>query len=297
MRTISDGDTLTLALQAGEIDAAYGLPYISYPLFENEDYVFTSTATSRVFFGIMNMQSARMQDPVIRQAIAMGIDKERFTTQLLSGNGVSATGPFPKYMRFGKDAVQAEAYDPEKAKELLTQAGWIDQDDDGLREKDGEKLTIRWLTYPSRQELPILAQSAQATLREIGMKVEINCTADHQRLVQDPASWDVYFSAMVTSPTGDPFYFFQYYCLDSSVNNDGHYHNDQLEVLTVRMQNTFDIEARAQLAIEMQQLILDDCAYLFCSHLRMSMVAKSNVSGLVAHPCDYYEITVDLKKE
>ena len=64
------------------------------------------------------------------------------------------------------------------------------------------------------------------------------------------------------------------------VNNDGYYHNDQLEVLTVRMQNTFDIEARAQLAIEMQQLILDDCAYLFCSHLRMSMVAKSNVSGL-----------------
>ena len=133
------GDTLTLALQAGEIDAAYGLPYISYPLFENEDYVFTSTATSRVFFGIMNMQSARMQDPVIRQAIAMGIDKERFTTQLLSGNGVSATGPFPEYMRFGKDAVQAEAYDPEKAKELLTQAGWIDQDGDGIREKGRRK--------------------------------------------------------------------------------------------------------------------------------------------------------------
>ena len=103
VRTISDGDTLTLALQAGEIDAAYGLPYISYPLFENEDYVFTSTVISRVFFGIMNMQSARMQDPVIRQAIAMGIDKERFTTQLLSGNEVSATGPFPEYMRFGKD--------------------------------------------------------------------------------------------------------------------------------------------------------------------------------------------------
>ena len=38
------GILLTLALQAGEIDAAYGLPYISYPLFENEDYVFTSTA-------------------------------------------------------------------------------------------------------------------------------------------------------------------------------------------------------------------------------------------------------------
>ena len=36
VRTISDGDTLTMARQSGEIDAAYGLPYASYPLFENE---------------------------------------------------------------------------------------------------------------------------------------------------------------------------------------------------------------------------------------------------------------------
>ena len=50
VRTISDGDTLTMALRSGEIDAAYGMPYVSYPLFENGDYRFTSCATSRTFF-------------------------------------------------------------------------------------------------------------------------------------------------------------------------------------------------------------------------------------------------------
>jgi peptide/nickel transport system substrate-binding protein len=45
----------------------------------------------------------------------------------------------------------------------------VDSDGDGIREKDGQKLEIRWLTYPSRQELPLLAESAQATLKEIGM--------------------------------------------------------------------------------------------------------------------------------
>ena len=39
---------------------------------------------------------------------------------------------------------------------------------------------------------------------------------------------------------------------------------------------------------------LDDNAYVFCSHLKMSMIMQSNVTGLVAHPCDYYELTADL---
>ena len=63
---------------------------------------------------------------------------------------------------------------------------------------------IRWLTYPSRQELPLLAESAQATLKEIGMDVQVNCTSDSNTIRKDPAQWDVYASAMVTAPTGDP---------------------------------------------------------------------------------------------
>ena len=43
--------------------------------------------------------------------------------------------------------------------------------------------------------------------------------------------------------------------------------------------------------------ILDDNAYVFCSHLRMSMAARAGVTGLAAHPCDYYEITADLDVE
>ena len=72
-------------------------------------------------------------------------------------------------------------------------------DGDGIREKDGQKLVIRWLTYPSRQELPLLAESAQATLKEIGMDVQVNCTSDNNTIRKDPTLWDVYASAMVTA--------------------------------------------------------------------------------------------------
>lgn len=162
--------------------------------------------------------------------------------------------------------MQTESYDPEGAKKVLEDAGWTDLDGDGIREKDGEKLAIRWLTYPSRQELPLLAESVQATLKEIGMDVTINSTANHNSLRKDPTAWDVYASAMVTAPTGDPEYFFTTHCLDSSAANNGHYHSDKLEELETEMASVFDTEKRGELAVQMQQTILDDHAFVFCSH-------------------------------
>ena len=92
---------------------------------------------------------------------------------------------------------------------------------------------------------------------------------------------------MVTAPTGDPEYFFTTHCLDSSAVNNGHYHSDKLEQLEKEMAKTFDTERRSELAVEMQQTILDDNAFVFCSHLKMSMISKASVTGLTAHPCDF----------
>jgi peptide/nickel transport system substrate-binding protein len=292
--TISDGDTLALALQSGEIDGAYGMAYASYPLFENDNYTFSSTQTSRSFYCQMNFNSSVIQDDAVRKAIAMGIDKEGFVSTLLNGYGYVGNGAFPDSFAFGGQYVTTETYDPEAAKALLEEAGWVDTDGDGIREKDGQKLTIRWLTYPSRQELPLLAESSQATLKDIGIDVQINCTADHNSICKDTSAWDIYVAANVNAGLGDPANFFSTHCLDASTKNRGSYHNDELEALAAQLTDTFDPDERAELAIQMQQEILDDNAFIFCSFLKMSMISKSNVTGLVAHPCDLYELTADL---
>ncbi len=294
IRTISDGDTLAKALQSGEIQAAYGMAYESYPLFENANYTFSQIATSRAFFLWMNYESPIASDPAVRKAIAMGINKEGFVKTLLNGNGYPGRGVFPDTFSFGGSNVDTETYDPEGAKAVLEKAGWVDTDGDGIREKDGQKLTIRWLTYPSRQELPLLAESAQATLKDIGIGVDINSTADHNKIRKEPDQWDVYASAMVTAPTGDPEYFFTSCCLDSSAVNNGHFHSDTLEELEKQMAVEFDPDKRSDLAIDMQQAILDDNGYVFCSFLQMSQISKANVTGYIAHACDYYQVTADL---
>ena len=169
-----------------------------------------------------------------------------------------------------------------------------DTDGDGIREKDGVKLTIRWLTYPSRQELPLLAESAQATLKDIGIDVDINCTANRREFLADMTSWDIYASAMVTAPSGDPQYFFTSCCVPGMSYNFGAYENTDVNAMIDELATEFDTEKRGELAVKLQQTILDDNAYVFCSFLQMNMISKSTVTGYTAHACDYYQVTADL---
>ena len=295
IRTLSNGDTLSAALQAGDIDAAYGMAYEAYPNFENGNYQFSSIQTSRAFFASMNMTSPIIQDAAVRKAIAMGIDKQGFVSALLDSHGVPGNGAFPDgFATFGGENVTTETYDPEGAKAVLESAGWIDSDGDGIREKDGVKLTIRWLTYPSRQELPLLAESAQATLKDIGIDVDINCTANRREFLADMTSWDIYASAMVTAPSGDPQYFFTSCCVPGMSYNFGAYENTDVNAMIDELATEFDTEKRGELAVNLQQTILDDNAYVFCSFLQMNMISKSTVTGYTAHACDYYQVTADL---
>lgn len=296
VKTISDGDTLTMALQSGELDGAYGLPYASLPLFtEEKGYKISSCETSRTIFLQMNFQSEIMQDERIRQAIACATDKENMTDVLLAKQATAALGPFPADF-FDQTDLKSEAFDLETASSLLAMAGWEDSDGDGYVDQNGEKLTLRYLTYPSRQELPLLAESMQATLKEIGIELLITNTASYQDIL-DKGQWDIFAGAFVSAPTGDLEYFFTTHCLKGSSKNRGHYESQELETLAQQMAMSFDEKERTKTALAMTQTILNDHAFVFIAHLKMSLVYKDSVSGLTAHPSDYYEITAKLSKK
>jgi peptide/nickel transport system substrate-binding protein len=294
VKAITDGDTMTMALQSGEIDATQGLPYASLKLFKNnKDFTISSSPTSRTFFAAMNYETPALQDIKVRQAIAMAIDKKNFTEVLLNGNGSPAVGPFPDNFTFGDKSVTTASYDQQKAKELLAKAGWEDTNGDGYVDKNGQNLTLTWLTYPGRQELPLLAEAAQASLKAIGIELKVNSTANYMDFIKN-GKWDIYASAFVTAPTGDPAYFFAINTLEKSKSNRGHYFNAYLETLATQMDSEFDKAKRGQIAVKMEQTILDDAAFIFASHLKMSFVMKNKVTGFKAHPSDYYEINANL---
>ena len=296
IKSITDGDTLTMAMQNGELDAVQGLPYSGLQLFQNDKYKISQVDTSRVYQAAFNFNNSALQDLNVRKAISMAIDKENFTKVLLSGNGTPAVGAFPANLNFGDKTVTAAPYDLEGAKKLLADSGWIDTDGDGYIDKDGKNLELRYLTYTSRQELPLLAEAAQANLKKIGIDLKVNATDNYKTFLKN-GEYDIFSKAIVTAPTGDPEYYFTSHIIEGAVDNAGNYNSAAITQLENELHNTFGAEARSNIAVKMMQQVLDDCALFYASHLKMSFVMKPNVEGFTAHPSDYYEITPALEKK
>lgn len=292
--SIADGDALSLAMQSGELDAAQGLPYASLSIFQQGPYTISSAATSRVYQAAMNYHSPALQDVRVRKAICESINKDNFVRVLLNGNGAAATGAFPDNTDFGRD-LKGPAYHPEEAKDLLAQAGYTKTGRDGYVTKDGQPLTIRWLTYTSRQELPILAEYAQAELKKVGIKVEVNATDNYKDFLKR-GDYDIYAQAIVTAPTGDPEYYLMSKIYSDQPYNNGYYHSPWADAKIDELHQTTGRSQRNALAREIMQHVLDDQAVFYASFLQMNLVMKQGVQGLAAHPCDYYEITPELDK-
>ena len=296
VKSITDGDTLTMAMQNGELDAAQGLPYSNLKLFGGNDFKISQTNTSRVYQAAFNFKNPILQDKNVRKAISMAIDKENFCKVLLNGNGTPAISPFPANLTFGDKNFQPIPFDIDAAKQILADSGWIDTDGDGFVDKNGQNLELRWLTYTSRQELPLLAESAQANLKKIGIKLDVNATDNYKNFLKS-GEYDIFAKAIVTAPTGDPEYYFTSHIVANAVDNAGFYDNPTIFELENELHNTFGAEKRSKLAIQMSKLILDDFALIYASHLKMSFVMKPNIEGFNAHPSDYYEITAALDKK
>lgn len=290
VKKFNDGTSLTNALEAGTIDVATGLPYSSYELFDGkENYNILTTETTRQFYMKMNFNKEIIQDDTVRKAIAMGVDKEGFVESLLLGHGEVSKGPFPKRLSYGDDNVTTPTYDPEAAKNLLEEAGWTDINGDGVREKDGKELKLKLLTYPMRTELPLLAESAQATLKDIGINIDINSTENYSE-IRKSGDYDILLYSAVTAPTGDSDYFFRANSITGASDNLEGYSNPKIDRLQKELHTEFDEKKRKDITVEMTQTVMDDNAYVFVSHIELGVIAKKGIKGIAPHPCDYYYI-------
>lgn len=289
-----DGDTMSMALQNGELDACANMSYSNVPLFQNNDnYSIHSAATSRSYMFLFNTQSDKFEDVNVRKAVTMAINKEGFVNTLMNGFGQAAQLCYPESYTFGDSKVNGPEYNLEEAKTLLAEAGWKDTDGDGYLDKGGETFEISWVTYRNRQELPLLAESAQASLKEIGIKVNINDNESNTVIEDVPKDFDIYSWAVVTAPYADGVTFFNELLTNYNIHGWSGEKFDEFKAIYDKAVLETDAEKRAEYSVQMQQLLVDEGILCVASHNTMNIVTKRNVTGLTPHPSDYYEITAD----
>ncbi len=126
-----------------------------------------------VFVG-WNSRQPQLSDTRVRRAITLGLDREEMVDALLQGYGtVANTGVPPFHWAYDPSIGEEITHDPDEARRLLEEAGWVDRDGDGVREnEDGLPLEISVKYNQGNQQRADIAEIMQAQLRDVGVRVQ-----------------------------------------------------------------------------------------------------------------------------
>ena len=121
----------------------------------------------------INTEKPPTDDLRVRQALLYATDREAITRAIFGETSPPAYGPLCA-VTLGYDESVREMYphDPAKAAALLEEAGWVDSDGDGIREKEGQPLTLEMILM-SWGYVPEVGQMLQAQFRQVGVDVRM----------------------------------------------------------------------------------------------------------------------------
>jgi peptide/nickel transport system substrate-binding protein len=232
-----------------------------------------------------------LSDPLVRQAIAIAIDREAITAPYGRGGTLTTNilAEPPSYASLNN----TYDYDPKKASELLDQAGWVDTNGDGIREKDGMELHLTFQT-----SIQALRQRTQEEVKKdlaaIGIAVELKQvdssiffgpptdTTDTRR--QFYADLEEFaFSNKSPDPTA---YLAGWTCEqiaqkdnDWSLPNWSRYCNPEFDDLFKRSTTELDEGKRAELFVKMNELLIQDAAVIPLVKLTNPVIVSIDLKG------------------
>lgn len=279
-RVIPDVATILVELRSGGVDAYYGIPADSFDGIASDPNLeavrFLGWGSNFVGF---NLEDARLQDVRVRQAIAHVIDKE-LIGEIVAGE--PAVAPIPPTVAYAAtDLVDPYPYDPERAAELLAEAG-----------VSGLSLRIDVYTDPI---LETIAQILQAELAGIGIDLEIRTqpfAAYSEALLQDDLELYVSGWGTVTLDADYALYAFLHPSEIRGGSNNARYVNDEVTAWVEEGRGNPDESVRAEVYRAAQEQVLVDVPFVTVTY-PLSTFAKN--AALQGERVGFSVIALDLR--
>jgi peptide/nickel transport system substrate-binding protein len=272
-KIIQDNSASVVAAKNKEIDLMYVVvPQDFYKNLQNaEEFNLKRITPAEPQFTYIgwNHQNPLFADKKVRMALSYLVDRKSIIEKILYGYGVPIQSPiyYKQEKLINKDLPEIP-YDPEKAKQLLSEAGWKDTDGDGTLDKviDGKKKDFKFTfllnTNPVRQQVILVYSEA---LKKVGI------IADIQQL-----EWSVYLDKtkkhMYEATLGawvlgvvpmDPYQIFHSSQMEGEGSNYVCYNNPVSDSLIEAYRNEVDENKRVDIVKKWQQVIYDDQVYTF----------------------------------
>lgn len=191
-RFYADATAVAAAVIAGEIDASSGITGINVdqvPFMEStasQGVINFETDANAASFEMLYLNYFDPNDPTfqtphpvlgdyaVRKAIALALNRQQMVDTIFFGGSTVVGQPqLPQMMSYDPAAGEL-AFDPDEAGTVLDEAGWVDSDNDGIREKDGVRAAINYITTSGSTPRQRAAQIIQASLEDIGIEVTLN---------------------------------------------------------------------------------------------------------------------------
>jgi peptide/nickel transport system substrate-binding protein len=170
-RVIPEASTRVAALLAGEVDIIQVVPAELIETLDQTPGVQVLTAPStQPKWMEMNVNQPPFDDVRVRQAMNYAVDKDLLIEAIYGGRAVALPGPLSPYNSFVNKSLSPYPYDPDKALELLADAGWTDSDGDGKLDKDGQIFTF---TMDTLEDWRPLAEAVVAQFQALGIEASV----------------------------------------------------------------------------------------------------------------------------
>ncbi|GAU79464.1 ABC transporter substrate-binding protein [Fusibacter sp. 3D3] len=292
-------ETATAAFAAGDIDL------VNPPAnLENYD-IMTSTGLGTVqeftgngynFVGF-NLRNPKLSDKRVRQALAYSLNRELFIENQWEGFASTCNTPIsPVSWAFPDPTILNNYdYDVEKARALLDEAGWKDTDGDGIRDKDGVKLSLVWTAYNDVDWPLNLIALAKENWKEIGVELEpelmeFNAVAER---VFDKQEFEMFNMGWSLSIDPDPTPIFGGESDVLGGYNAIGFHNERAEEIFALGTQEYDQDKRAELYKEWAVIANEELPYLFNAYRNETWGVNNRVKNMELGP--YYRWTYTIK--
>ena len=278
-RVIPDVNAQVAQLLTGELDIAWTVQAIHYDrLAAAPNIVLNEVDVPRFDWIPLNLTNPLFQDVRVRQAMIMALDRDTMVEQVFGGFGQVATGPIPPSIAWvpREDAI-LWPYDPERAVQLMAEAGWERGSDGLLRNAAGETFRFTMLADrgdPTRDAVYLVAQDAW---RSIGMDIQIETTEWNTVLARyRTGDYDVRVGWWVIKPDPDLYDYFH----TNGPLNQILYSNPVVDELLERGRAVAGEAERAAIYAELQQIIAEEQPSIILYYPTEVRASSARVQGL-----------------
>jgi peptide/nickel transport system substrate-binding protein len=278
------------ALGSGDADIIIPAPEQYAELIKDKDFTKNLKCLaywnpgSPFFYIGWNEDTLFFSDRRIRLAMTEMLDRKSLIKHLLKGSGQEITGPYQILCRENDPNIQPWPYDPNKAAQLLDEAGWKDSDGDGVRDKNGIPFRFKFSYAADNGIYQNIANIFKDSAARVGVEI-----------IADPIEWSVLitrlnerkFESTIMGWGGaiveDHYQIFHSSQIGNRGSNYFGFKNAEADELLEQIRQTLDDEKRIELSRNLHSLVHYEQPYTFLFSRPNYRIVAPRFENVIVH--------------